>query len=215
MSFGLITDLFQQKDLYKKLNLTLNRSDMFTGIVQDLGEIVETQVIPEGIRLWISSTMDPKHFTLGNSIAVNGVCLTVESFKDSKFQATAVHETLRLTTLGDIKLGTQVNLEAPLTLETPIAGHLVSGHVDGVANVIQNGPEMIIELPEKLKPYIAMKGSVTVNGVSLTIAALESDHFKLALIPETLERTNLDVAKRVNLEVDLIARYLEQLNKSK
>lgn len=186
---------------------------MFTGIVQDLGVIEELQEIPEGKRLWISSSMNSKHFSLGNSIAVNGVCLTVEAFQSGRFQATAVHETLKLTTLGDIQVGSKVNLEAPLTLETPIAGHLVSGHVDCVAKVIQNGPETIIELPKKLKPYIAMKGSITVNGVSLTVAELQDDHFKIALIPETLERTNLATANRVNLEVDLLARYLEQLNK--
>lgn len=186
---------------------------MFTGIVQDLGTIEELQEIPEGKRLWISSSMDPKHFSLGNSIAVNGVCLTVESFEDGRFKATAVHETLKLTTLGDIELGSKVNLEPPLTLQTPIAGHLVSGHVDCMAKVLQNGAETIIELPAKLKPYIAMKGSITVNGVSLTIAELHDDHFKIAVIPETLERTNLASAQRVNLEVDLLARYLEQLNK--
>lgn len=187
---------------------------MFTGIIKDLGRIVKIQDIPEGKRMWISSALDEKNFSLGNSIAVNGVCLTVEGFKEGQFQVSVVHESLELTTLNENQEDDHVNLEAPLTLETPIAGHLVSGHVDGIAEVLQAESDYWIEVPSKLLKYIAKKGSLTINGVSLTVAEIDEAKVRIALIPETLERTNLKSAKRVNLEIDLLARYLERLTQS-
>jgi riboflavin synthase len=187
---------------------------MFTGIVQNLGKIIKIQEIPEGKRVWISSDMNQKNFTLGNSIAVNGACMTVEASEGEVFQITAVHESLKLSTLGEVEVDDIVNLEAPLTLQTPIAGHLVSGHVDGIANVIDSSANYWIEAPEALMKYIAKKGSVTINGVSLTVAEIDGQKIRIALIPETLERTNLGSAEKVNLEIDLIARYLERLNQN-
>lgn len=187
---------------------------MFTGIIQDQGKIVEIQSTPQGKSFWIHSTLDAAHFSNGNSIAVNGVCLTVEAYDNGRFKATAVPETLNLTTLGDAEVGDEVNLEAPLTLATPIAGHLVSGHVDGMGRVLESGPDFWIEVPHELKKYIAHKGSLTLNGVSLTVAEVVEDHVRIALIPETLERTNLGHAEKVNLEVDLLARYLESLTQA-
>jgi len=188
---------------------------MFTGIIQNLGEIVEIQDTPQGKQLWIKSDMPVENYSLGNSIAVDGVCLTVEATRGDSFQATAVPETLELTTLSDFEVGTKVNLEAPLTLQTPIAGHLVSGHVDGIGEVIQSSSDYRILVTQKLSKYLAKKGSVTINGVSLTIAEMNGLELRIALIPETLERTNLGLAKKVNLEVDLMARYLERLTQEK
>ncbi|MFT7184243.1 MAG: riboflavin synthase [Oceanicoccus sp.] len=185
---------------------------MFTGIIKKLGEIVQTQDTPEGKRLWIATDMDPVHFSLGNSIAVDGVCLTVESFEDGRFQSIAVPETLEKTTLSDLKLNDSVNLEFPLTLQTAIAGHMVSGHVDGIGEVLKAGADYWISVPQELMKYIPVKGSLTINGVSLTVAEVKDTEVRIALIPETLERTNLGTAKQVNLEIDLIARYLERLN---
>lgn len=204
----------KQKSLYKKLKFILNGPDMFTGIIQDLGEIVEIQPCPEGKRFWIRSTMKDSHFSTGNSIAVDGVCLTVEEFKDGAFRATAVEETLRLTTLSQRKPGDHVNLEAPLTLETPIAGHLVSGHIDAQGEVKKSGSDFQIQVPDSLLKYMAKKGSLTVNGVSLTIAEVEGNVVRIALIPETLKKTNLGQVQSVNLEVDLLARYVERLHSS-
>lgn len=210
-----MTSSLNQKALYKKLNFILNKPDMFTGIIQNLGKIVDIQSTPEGKRFWIKSDMPVENYSLGNSIAVDGVCLTVEAAKGDTFQATVVPETLELTTLSGFEIGTLVNLEAPLTLQTPIAGHLVSGHVDGIGDVVQAESDYRILVPQKLSKYLAKKGSVTINGTSLTIAEMDGLELRIALIPETLERTNLGSATQVNLEVDLMARYLERLTQEK
>lgn len=189
---------------------------MFTGIIQSCGKILEKTQDAEKIRFKISSTLSAKDLHIGNSIAVNGVCLTVESSEESTFEVCAIEETLNLTNLGSLETGDAVNLEAALRMETPIAGHLVLGHVDGMAEVLTSGERLKLRLPQKLVKYCPYKGSVCVNGVSLTIAEQSEDSITLALIPETLRQTTLgqlEAGSKVNIEIDSIARYLEHLIK--
>lgn len=192
---------------------------MFTGIVQNTARLKEVERIGPDAKLLIEASLSVKDFTLGNSIAVNGVCLTVENYNalEKTFSCTAVEETLSRTTLGFAEEGDLLNLEAPVTMETPLAGHLVSGHVDGLAEVLEPGAHFRVKLPLELLRFCPQKGSLAINGVSLTIVEQEGDELELALIPETLNKTNLGRIKkgdRVNIEVDMIARYLDKLNKS-
>ena len=155
----------------------------------------------------------------GGSIAVNGVCLTATAVADGAFQAQAVSETLERTTLGELEPGAPVNLEAPLRAEEALGGHIVQGHVDGVGTVAalrEEGSSRVlrIDLAPSLRRYVAEKGSVAVDGVSLTVSALHDAGFSVALIPETLQRTTLGAAAvgaRVNLETDILAKYVERL----
>lgn len=188
---------------------------MFTGIVSSLGKVVETRPGHIGIEApRLTSSLE-----IGGSIAVNGVCLTVISTEGVVFFADAVPETLRRTNIGLLTPGDAVNLEPPLRLEQGLDGHLVQGHVDGVGRVrevveVELGREIAVALPRELAPYVAEKGSVAVDGISLTVAAIDEDGFRVALIPHTLGAT---VAGRyregtvVNLEVDVVARYVERL----
>ncbi len=185
---------------------------MFTGIIQDLGEVIHIEDTTQGRVLWISSNLPVDNFRKGNSIAVNGVCVTVESFKENAFRCTLVKETLKITNLSNLLKGSLVNLEPPLTLQTPLAGHLVLGHVDGVGKITQRGSDFRVKVPKKLMKYIAKKASLTINGVSLTVVNFKDNEVSFALIPETLKMTNLKDAIEVNLEVDTIARYLERIN---
>lgn len=189
---------------------------MFTGLVQNLGTLVETVKVKKGLELLIHSTLPAETFQKGASIMVNGVCLTVENYFTEKrnFLVTAVEETLNKSTLKRLKTKDRVNLEAALTLNTPLGGHLVSGHVDAVGTVMRAGSDFVLKVPKELLRFFAVKGSIVVNGVSLTIADQEKDTVRIALIPETLKETNLGLLKKgalVNLEVDLIARYLDRL----
>lgn len=189
---------------------------MFTGLVQNLGIVLETQSIDAGLEILIHSDLKADFFQIGSSIAVNGVCLTVEHYFPEKqnFLVTAVSETLEKSTLGRLKEKDRVNLEPAATLSTAMGGHLVSGHVDGMGTVLQTGHDFLIKVPKDLLRFFPVKGSVVVNGVSLTIADIEKDQLRIALIPETLKSTNLGFVKKgdpVNLEVDLIARYLDRL----
>ena len=189
---------------------------MFTGLVQNVGTVVEVTKQETGLELLIHSTLPKASFLQGASIMVDGVCLTVEKYFPAKknFLVTAVKETLEKTTLGAFEEGQAVNLEAALTLNTPLGGHLVSGHVDAVGTVVQAGSDFVVQVPKALLKFFAVKGSIVVNGVSLTIADQKKDTVRIALIPETLKETNLGLLKkgdRVNLEVDLIARYLDRL----
>lgn len=188
---------------------------MFTGIIQDQGRILEVQDNESGMLLRIQTALDPKHLSVGNSIAVDGVCLTVEDAQGQIFSATAVPETLKRSHFSTIKPEAKVNLEAPLTMETPLAGHFVSGHVDAVAEVQALSPLLTLKVPGNLLKFLPLKGSVTVNGVSLTIAQSTGDGISIALIPETLQSTNLgalQLGDLVNIEIDLLARYLDQLH---
>lgn len=192
---------------------------MFTGLVQNLGTLMEVQKVGKNLELLIHSSLDPACFEKGASIMVNGACLTVERyFPEGNFLVSAVPETLEKTTLSGLKVKQKVNLETALTLNAPLGGHLVSGHVDGVGVVLKSGADFLIQVPLELLKFFAVKGSIVVNGVSLTIADQTKDTVRIALIPETLKETNLGLLKKgdlVNLEVDLIARYLERLLKTR
>ncbi len=191
---------------------------MFTGIVQKQAKLLALTKKREGLELEVEATLAPTHFTKGNSIAVNGVCLTVENYNEAapSFSCTAVLETLTRSNIKDFTVGDSLNLEAPLTLNTPLAGHFVLGHVDGVGEVLQTGEEFIVRLPHELIKFCPEKGSICLNGVSLTIAEQKEDQIRMALIPETLKETNLGSIQKgasLNVEIDPLARYLYQLQK--
>lgn len=193
---------------------------MFTGIVQALGQ-VEAVEETEGDRRLVIGTggLHLGDAGLGDSIAVNGVCLTAVDIEAARFAADVSRETLDLTTLADMAVGHPVNLEPALTLSTPLGGHLVSGHVDGVGRLVSRHPEarstrMVFEVPAELARYIARKGSVAIDGTSLTVNEVDANRFGVNIVPHTLEHTIMgryESGSRVNIEVDLVARYLERL----
>lgn len=193
---------------------------MFTGIIQAIGTIAGLEPRGGDVRLRIrTGKLEMSQTQLGDSIAVNGVCLTAIELPGDGFAADVSRETLSLTTLGGLNAGSQVNLEKALTLSTPLGGHLVSGHVDGVGRVLERKDDarsvrLRIEAPAELARYIAHKGSICVDGTSLTVNEVEGAVFSLNIVPHTLEETIIDgyaSGTKVNLEVDLIARYLERL----
>ena len=193
---------------------------MFTGIIQSIGRIQRLEPRGGDVRLSIDTgKLDLSHAALGDSIAVNGVCLTAVELHAHGFSADVSRETLSLTTLGTLTPGSRVNLEPALTLATPLGGHLVSGHVDGVGQIIEQREDarswrLRIQAPAELARYIAPKGSICVDGTSLTVNQVEGAAFELNIVPHTLEETIIGGYRsgtRVNLEVDLIARYLERL----
>ena len=193
---------------------------MFTGIIQAVGRIAAIESGEQDIRLCIESGKLPlEGVSLGDSIATSGVCLTVTELTGEGYWADVSPESLSLTTLGTKGVGDSVNLETSLTLSTPLGGHLVSGHVDGVGhvdNIIEDARfwRVRIAAPEILARYVAMKGSICVDGTSLTVNQVEGCHFELTIIPQTWEETVFSeyrVGSPVNLEVDVIARYLERL----
>lgn len=193
---------------------------MFTGIIQAVGRIAQIESGEQDIRLRIETGKLPlAEVSLGDSIASSGVCLTVTELPGDGFWADVSPETLSLTTLGTKGVGDAVNLETSLTLNTPLGGHLVSGHVDGVGRIESVTEDarfwrVRVAAPEKLARYIAMKGSICVDGTSLTVNQVEGASFELTIIPQTWEETVFSEYKAgspVNLEVDVIARYLERL----
>src|SRR4051794_29683795 len=190
---------------------------MFTGLVMDLGEVESVEQTGDGVRLRIGTTLAPE-ISPGDSVAVNGVCLTAVEVLDSAFTADVMHETVTRSSLGG-RRGV-VNLELPLRAADRLGGHVVQGHVDGtgrVADVQEDGFARRVRVEpddEGLLRYVVEKGSIAVDGVSLTVAALDDSGFEVSLIPETLERTNLGTATPggcVNLEVDVLAKYVERL----
>ncbi len=193
---------------------------MFTGIIQAVGKIAAIEIQGIDARLRIDAApLDMSDVRLGDSIAVNGVCLTVIEYSAHGFSVDVSAETLRLTTLGALGAGMRVNLEKALTLSSRLGGHLVSGHVDGVGEVLERHSEARcvryrLQAPAALARYIASKGSICVDGVSLTVNSVGGAQFDLNIVPHTLLATTLGEARpgnRVNLEVDVIARYLERL----
>jgi riboflavin synthase len=193
---------------------------MFTGIIEAVGAVIAKEPRGVDMRLHIGAgKLNLGEAGLGDSIAVSGVCLTVTALTGGGFWADVSAETLERTVLGAATPGTTVNLERALTLNTRLGGHLVSGHVDGIGNVTAYYPEgrswrLQIEAPASLARYIAEKGSISVDGVSLTVNQVDGALFTLNIVPHTLQETTLAdyrVGRRVNLEVDLIARYLERL----
>ena len=192
---------------------------MFTGLVEELGHIAQLEERSPGRRFWISAQAVLEGAAIGDSIAVCGVCLTVVALEPARFAVEAVPETLNRTTLGQLQPGHAVNLERPLTLAQRLGGHLVQGHVDGVGEVATiategEGWRVRLLVPSQLRRFVAEKGSLTVDGVSLTVAAVTDDGCEIAYIPHTLAVTtagSYQAGRRVNLEVDLLARYLARL----
>ena len=193
---------------------------MFTGIIQALGSIESIDHKDGDISLVINTgELDLTDSDLGDSIAVNGVCLTAVSYATGQFVADVSTETLNKTSLGDLKQGSSVNLEKALTLNTALGGHLVSGHVDGLASVVDlhedaRSIRYTFELSPEYQHYIAEKGSVTIDGTSLTVNRVERNRFDVNIVPHTREKTIFQyyrVGTKVNIEVDIIARYLERL----
>jgi riboflavin synthase len=192
---------------------------MFTGIVEELARVAAVDLRTEGRRFWIEAPLVAADAAVGDSIACCGCCLTVVARDGARFAVEAVPETLRLTTLGEWREGDAVNLERSLKLEQRLGGHLVQGHVDAAGTVTDvrsegDGRRVTLEIPEALRRFVPLKGSLAVDGVSLTVAALTRDGCEIAYIPHTLAVTTAGSyapGRRVNLEVDLLARYLGRL----
>ncbi len=190
---------------------------MFTGLVADKGKIESVEKTADGARLRISTSLAPE-LGEGDSISVGGACLTAAAIAGGAFEADAMNQTLELTTLGQLDAGDPVNLELALRASDRLGGHIVQGHVDGVGEVTSVADDGIakrisITAPADLLPLIAERGSIAVDGVSLTVSALTDASFEVSLIPETLERTtlgSLEEGARVNLEADVVARYLQR-----
>ena len=193
---------------------------MFTGIIQAVGTVAALEPSGGDVRLRIQTGKLPLNdVSLGDSIATSGVCLTVTALPGDGFWADVSNETLSLTTIGDLKPGARVNLEKSLTPSASLGGHIVSGHVDGLGEIIslaQDGRSwrVVVRAPDDLAKYIAHKGSICIDGTSLTVNAVDGAAFDLNIIPQTMEETvfrDYSAGTRVNLEVDVIARYLERL----
>ena len=188
---------------------------MFTGLIEATGEVVEVESIPAGVRIRIKTPLSGE-LKLGESIAVNGVCLTVVSCDTREFHAQLSPETVRVTALGKFRQGTTVNLERPLRSDTRLGGHFVLGHVDDVGYVgeIRQDSDfywVTVRYPAVLGPYIVRKGSVAVDGISLTVAGLGGQHFDVQIVPYTWNHTNfhtLAVSDQVNIECDIIGKYV-------
>jgi riboflavin synthase len=183
---------------------------MFTGIVEELGRIERR----EGGRIRIACSTVLDDAAIGDSIAVNGCCLTVVALDEHGWEADMSEETLRRTSLGDLQPGDEVNLERPVRLSDRLGGHLVQGHVDGVGEIVRPAPDLQVRCDRELLRYVVEKGSITVDGISLTVVDVLDDGFTVAIIPHTLEVTNLrskGAGARVNLEVDVTAKYVERL----
>ena len=193
---------------------------MFTGIVEELGRVRRVTPNADGARVEIEARTVVTDATIGSSIAVNGVCLTVVELGDDWWAADAVVETLARTNLGALAAGDPVNLERPVRLEDRLHGHLVQGHVDGTGTVVEREPQtdgstfITFAAPPQVLRYVVQKGSIAVDGISLTVAGVEEDAFRIAVIPHTLAVTTLGtraVGDTVNLETDVVAKYVERL----
>jgi riboflavin synthase len=188
---------------------------MFTGLIEAVGQLAERSPVPGGVRLRIVTPL-ARDLALGDSLAVNGVCLTVASLGDAEMSAEVGPETLRVTTLGALKEGGLVNLERPLRADSRLGGHFVQGHVDAVGSVEEVRPDaefhwLTVSYPKELSPFIVPKGSIAIDGISLTVARLRADGFDVQLVPYTLTHTNLKAARSgdsVNLECDLVGKYV-------
>jgi riboflavin synthase len=191
---------------------------MFTGLVQDLGRVAGAQSSGDGVRLAVATSLAPD-IGEGDSVAVNGVCLTAVAVAPEQFEAEIMNETLRRSSLHEVHEGSLVNLELPLRASDRLGGHVVQGHVDGVGAIAETARDgfsrqIRITAGEDVLRYVVLKGSIAVDGVSLTVSDIDDASFTVSLIPETLERTSLGSARvgtPVNLEVDVLAKYVEKL----
>jgi len=191
---------------------------MFTGLVADKGTVTAVDATADGVRLAVWTALAPE-ISEGDSVAVNGVCLTATAIAGGRFTADVMHETLRRSSLAEVAEGALVNLELPLRASDRLGGHVVQGHVDGlgtIREIREDGFSRIVEITAAAETlgYVVEKGSIAVDGISLTVASVTDDSFSVALIAETLERTNLGAAspgQPVNLEVDVLAKYVEKL----
>jgi riboflavin synthase len=191
---------------------------MFTGLVADKGTVTAVDATADGVRLAVRTALAPE-ISEGDSVAVNGVCLTATAIAGGAFSADVMRETLRRSSLAEVAEGAPVNIELPLRASDRLGGHVVQGHVDGLGTIraiTEDGFSRVVEVaaPAETLRYVVEKGSIAVDGISLTVASVTDDSFSVALIPETLERTNLGAAspgQPVNLEVDVLAKYVEKL----
>ena len=191
---------------------------MFTGLIEDIGLVESVERGGDGAHLRIASRLAGE-LALGDSIAVNGCCLTATAASDGSFEIEAMNQTLEVTALGAVEQGNWVNLELAMKAGDRLGGHIVQGHVDGIGTVLSVEDDgfarrVRVELPQELLRYVVGKGSITLNGVSLTVAELGDSWAEVSLIPETLERTNLGEAApgdRINVECDVVAKYVERL----
>lgn len=192
---------------------------MFTGIIEELGKVVAIQEQPDALRLTIAGPLVTSDIKRGDSICCSGVCLTAIEIENGSFTADVMKETLRLTSLDGVSVGDPINLERAMTMQTRFGGHHVQGHVDGVGRFIsreksENWDFVRIQIPKELMKYIVLKGSITLDGISLTVNEVGEDFVGLSLIPETLRLTTLGYKSpgdKVNVEVDVMAKHIERL----
>jgi riboflavin synthase len=192
---------------------------MFTGLIEDLGTVRELRREGSSVRLTVGTALPTADLHLGDSVAVNGICLTVVALGSASFSADVSPETLECSTLGELTAGKRVNLERALRLSDRLGGHLVSGHIDAMATISErfqdhNAARFTFRLPAAVNRFVAEKGSIAIDGISLTVNAVTEETFAVAVIPHTLAMTTLQEKKsgdRVNIETDLIARYLARL----
>lgn len=192
---------------------------MFTGLVQEVGIVVKAEKQGSDLRLSLEAPRLAQRLKIGDSLAVNGCCLTAIEVQPPLASFQAVPETLKRTVLGLLKKGDEVNLELPLSLSEPLGGHFVQGHVDGIAQILSletegGGARLRVRIPEALTPYVVEKGSIALDGISLTVAELQGDEVGVALIPHTLQNTGLRSKKPddyLQVEVDMLAKYVEKL----
>jgi riboflavin synthase len=189
---------------------------MFTGIIEELGMVASMKRRPDSMCLTIQAQKVLEGTQIGDSIAVNGVCLTVTALSQTSFDADVMHETLRRSSLCDIKTGSKVNLERALQLSSRLGGHIVSGHIDGTGHIIRIGQDGIarvitVAIPAEMEPFIVEKGSIAIDGISLTVASVATGQFAVSIIPHTMTNTTLmskKIGAVVNLETDIIGKYI-------
>lgn len=192
---------------------------MFTGIIEELGKVTAIEKQPDAVRLTISGPLVTRDIKRGDSICCSGTCLTAIEIENGSFTADVMNETLRLTSLGTVKVGDPINLERAMTMQTRFGGHHVQGHVDGVGTFISREPSenwdwVRIQVPKELLKYVVLKGSITLDGISLTVNEVGEDFVGLSLIPETLRLTTLGQktpGDQINVEVDVMAKHIERL----
>jgi riboflavin synthase len=196
---------------------------MFTGIVEELGKVKNIEILPDALRITIEGPLVVSDVNRGDSISVSGACLTAVEHDATSFTADVMQETLRKTSLDGVKVGDPVNLERAMTAATRFGGHMVLGHVDAVGEIISRSPsenweQVRVQIPTELMKYVVLKGSITIDGISLTVNEVGENWIGLSLIPETLSVTTLgtkQVGAKVNIEVDVMAKHIERLLESR